>query len=300
MKAGVTSLKSGNTQKGYDRALAIFNMFLNHIKHDKKVVEECTEAFLCDSDMFDKFSRFLLEDYEGDLTDGILKSGTGVQYLSGVKEYVRKRYPENDLWKDEEWYKSIRACLTYLLNKARMMKGLSCSDKAYPLCRCDIQEICRYLYQQNKKADLTVLLQVCLQRQAIGRANEVTKITWKSLFFDGSTNAVTTDWSQEKTGVQDLMSFINDKESFVMCPLHAIAAYAVASDSFTRENQFVFPKSMAQVSTWLRKNKKNITCLSTVEDKVYSNTFHHMCQIDTKSVNLTLTLMIQNDTISVH
>ena len=94
-RTGITSLKSNNTHKGYERALNV--QFLVHIKHANKVVEECTEEFLCDSDMFDNFSRFLLEDYEGDLVDGILKSGSGVQYLSGVKEYVKKAFPRECL-----------------------------------------------------------------------------------------------------------------------------------------------------------------------------------------------------------
>lgn len=69
--------------------------------------------------------------------------------MLGVKETVKKKFPNNTIWNDENWYKEQRSALNYLVNKTRMMKGLNCSDKAYPLCRHELEEICKHLYQKK-------------------------------------------------------------------------------------------------------------------------------------------------------
>jgi hypothetical protein len=154
-----------------------------------------------------------------------------------------------------------------------MLGGLSCSDKAFPLCREHVKEICKFLYRRNDPKDLVILLQLLMQRQAIGRANEAAKSRWETFFFDQSTMAVTTDWCQLKTGHEDLMSFFNDKDNFEMDPLLALAFYIVRSDKCVQSgsNGFIFRKEGTDVSAFLKQHKASINCLKTIKQVRHNN-----------------------------
>jgi hypothetical protein len=189
------------------------------------------------------------------------------------------KFPGNDIWRDEQWYANIRAALELLINKERMLNGLSCSDKAFPLCRNHIEEICKWVYEQNNPSHLVFLLQLTMNRQAIGRANEAITSTFDKFFYDASTHAVTTDWSQLKTGVQDLMSFFNDKDCFEIDPLQALANYIIRSDQCVQTSEDItriFRKDTAEISSMFKKIKDDVGCLKSISDKVSSLYLHNL------------------------
>ena len=271
----ITGMKSINTLKAKKVAIINFTEFLR-LKFKKESVEACGEFFLCREVIFDNYAAWLLlykrTNKRGELVT--IKSGSAVNYLSGVKETIKKMYPLNALWKQSEWYTKIRSCLEIQVNKIRMNSGLSCSDKAYPLSRKHVMEICKYLYQQNDVKLLKFHLQLVFNRQAIGRANEIMNTRLDSMFFDDTTSCITVDWNQLKTGVQDLMSFVPDKECFELCPLQAFACYLIMSDSCPyivkdTDTKFLFGKNTnsSEVTEKLHVLRKDIECLSRVNEE---------------------------------
>lgn len=171
----------------------------------------------------------------------------------------------------------MRDALEYLINRARMSKGMPCSEKAYPLSREQVIQICEYLYRINDVSDLPVIAQLTMSWQAIGRSNEVVGTVWNSFYYDDSTKALHVDWNQFKTGKQDTMSFYNDKDSFEADPLMAMAGYIVASDkclSIEDEGSamYVFRKDKSDVSKYLLKHKHQIDCLKHVDNSKISAT----------------------------
>lgn len=78
-----------------------------------------------------------------------------------------------------------------------------------------------------------------MNRQAIGRASEALKSRYDKFYYDSSTECITTNWSQMKTGHQDIMSFFNDREVFEMDPLQALASYIIRSEKCLQCSQQV-------------------------------------------------------------
>ena len=96
-----------STQRGRDAALTHFTNFLSFIKviEDRDVANWETEKILlienvlCQENLLRRLETYLID--HAKRQDGLpLDSSTGSQYFSASKEFVRKKFPKNDLWRD--------------------------------------------------------------------------------------------------------------------------------------------------------------------------------------------------------
>ena len=146
----ITEHRAENTKKGHVLAIKVFEEFLNYLNKDSSFTR-CDENFLCNQQTIGEFADWMLSIYKpSEDSDDVVKAGTALQYLSGVKTLIKNKFPKNEIWSNEEWYSNIRGALEKLLNKSRMNLGLSVSDKAFPLSRLLISEICKHIYKRSE------------------------------------------------------------------------------------------------------------------------------------------------------
>jgi hypothetical protein len=108
-------------------------------QHDKmcinaaglKSFEQSTEFDLCDKERFSMYAEYLLKYAKSGTSKGEDKDVTmytALQYLSGFKEAVRRKFPTNPLWTADEkgqikWYHDLRTKLSSDLKRKCIVKA---------------------------------------------------------------------------------------------------------------------------------------------------------------------------------
>ena len=101
---------ASSTLSGKDSAVAVFKVFLSSMNEDYDTADES----ICQISLFQKFATFLMT-YVSKVTKSEISLGTMLQYLSGAKETLQKRFPNASMWSDGDykfstnnsWYKKI-------------------------------------------------------------------------------------------------------------------------------------------------------------------------------------------------
>lgn len=213
------------TEQGYDSAEAAFDDFAK--QQNIAMLKDLTAEFLEEYTMqllLEEFSTFLLEDTN--------KIGTALQYLSGVKSYFIKKFPDLSCWSVRfvrhgkfEWYTTIRKNLKKKAVQKANETGKPLRTKPDAIRKTMLRSICKVLLNMNSEAAVITCTVMVILWSAIGRACELAMATWNSMTFDG--RELDFMWVQKKTARESPMRFPADRFCFITCPFHAIARYLI-------------------------------------------------------------------------
>ena len=112
------------------------------------------ESILCSVKLFQEFASYLSTVAVTKYTDTSLASSTALQYLSGAKDTILKRYPLNSIWLGHDaanpvsgikpWYFEIRRALENAITLKCILSGDSVENKAFSIGRSTVQQIVEY------------------------------------------------------------------------------------------------------------------------------------------------------------
>lgn len=221
-------LRKGNSEsskEGYKYALRQFNQFLKELGLPSE--ELCTEQVICDVEIFEKFADYLLkhEDGEGET----LSAGTALQYLSGAKTIVKKKYPRNPIFKtsddEDDWYSNLRDELEDRIYRRCLEQGIALSEKSMGIDRDMLTQIVTALMHRNTPEVFLARSALVSTWQASGRSGEASLTALQSLKWYMRT--INFNWNERKTNRQTFMPFFPDRDSYHMCMFHSLACYRV-------------------------------------------------------------------------
>ena len=101
----------GTAFKTIDRnrsSLLHFNAFLE--TKGLGLFENLEEGEVCKVDLLQEFGTFLCYHARNSKTDDLLMQNSAFGYMSGVKESIRLRFPDNPIFQEsyQEWYTKLR------------------------------------------------------------------------------------------------------------------------------------------------------------------------------------------------
>ena len=101
------------------------------------------------TELFEEFADFLCKFIPAGKSDEF-KMKTAEKYLTGAKEYFKKKYRHLEIWQNEDWYTTIRQSLKHKITKRTIDSGDAIVDSAYPLGRVMLTRINKYLLRLGK------------------------------------------------------------------------------------------------------------------------------------------------------
>lgn len=162
--AAITTVKpmsitgtSSKTKEGYSVAQSCFNVFLSirpkETGQKTDTFNSLSEQKLCSMQIFQEFATYLAELTEdGDPnSSSYYSTSTATQFLSGVFNSARIKFPKNELWLQTEWMSMLRDNLTRQMTRKIISRGESIQDKSAPLGRTLMKEIARALIKTNQR-----------------------------------------------------------------------------------------------------------------------------------------------------
>ena len=87
---------SASTQRGEKSAVVHYEIFAGLQHYDK--LEDSQEVDLCNVSRFQEFGKYLSEAAVDKDTGDLIMLGTALQYISGIKEIIKKKYPANEIF----------------------------------------------------------------------------------------------------------------------------------------------------------------------------------------------------------
>ena len=197
-----------------DDALLQFDIFLEKvgISSDWKLVPSNR---ICQKELLEQFASFLATDARTKIGDPLMSS-TAVDYFSRVKETLKGKYADEELWKldEKKWYTPCRQALETVVERNAIMNGGMIQEKADPIGREYIKSIARALFRKNTMKSYKWLFAVVTTWLAVGRAGELAKSNWEGVSYNVDQGCLGLVWNEIKTVSQNDMVFYCDKD----CP----------------------------------------------------------------------------------
>jgi hypothetical protein len=229
------------------------------------------EKFICDENYWQCFGTFLVNiavDKKGDL----LARDTALQYLSGCKETVKKKYPNNALWqREKEWYNALRKNVEKSIMRRNNMVGAPHQEKAARIGRALLLKITQHYYRRGDVDSFKRCFVLLITWLAIGRAGECAKSTWNNVRWDYDLRCLSLLWIEQKTGSQYEMLFFSDKNSCEMDVFHGLACFLMVGGS---SNEYIFPElsNLQQPSGTITKYLQKLFVEKVLPSDEYSGT----------------------------
>ncbi|KAL7500099.1 hypothetical protein ACHAWT_009486 [Skeletonema menzelii] len=215
-------------------------------KYDK--VEQLTKQFVCGEVLpngslvnqndppirkpLSEFANYLLQAKQksGEKKGKHYGVGTILQYLSGVKTYLFKKYKAlafsgvtPDWWSD--LYNSLR-CRAAV---AAISRGESVTKKAIGLSRKALINCCIWLMRQdNESLGYEERCILVILYHAVGRGGEVSTSAWNNAEWNVDHEFLSLKWGEVKNGQQPEMTFHPDTSEWMLDIFHALACYLIA------------------------------------------------------------------------
>jgi hypothetical protein len=265
------SRNAQRTENAYNVALNQFDTFLSS-KGVRTPFMELNEEYLCDLTLFGEFATFLV-DFATERNNGINKimRDTALQYISGVKTSIKRRFPNSAIWRDESWYTKLRAEMETTYDRYSILSGLPLTEKSDPIYRDSMLSIGEHYIQVGSSQAMEKRAIICLTYAAVGRSGEAAKTRIDSLDFDTSMECITLDWNELKTVNSVKMPLFADKYSPEMCVYHSLASYFICCSS---NDPWLFPNfenvktPAASITRWF----KDLIKEKVIPNKIYNGT----------------------------
>lgn len=227
-----------STRNGLNAAMRCFATFLI----EKQLSEE-----ICNCDLFENFADYLLK------TNYSL--GTMVQYLSGVFNSLKKKYPKLDIWmwdtnRDNvpKWYIKLRNKIRRTVSSKVMEAGEKLQKKSEPIGRNMLSLIAQALLLRNDVDCVEMRADFNMDFNSCGRTGEIATSSYGTAFWDDVQQTLKTDWSMEKVCGQKLLYVYADYDSYLPCVFHSIACMMICGngnrhylDMPKEERHWMFP-----------------------------------------------------------
>lgn len=224
------------TEAGRSSAKVQFNQFCAKKvigispQTQKASIDLLSEDELCSEKLFREFSTYLLENATNskNANRDYLMSRTAIQYLSAIKEFAQKKFPQNALWEVrclDRWYPSLRVALEKKVNRRQIVNGQPVSESSQAIGRNLLITISEVLMRDGRMEAMKRRLAINMTFLAVGRAGEAACSTWSSVVWDYELGNLLMDWSEIKTGDSDPMNFFSDKSSMAIDFYHSLACY---------------------------------------------------------------------------
>jgi hypothetical protein len=205
----ITSASAKKTEEGKVSAIHQLNAFQEVQGLDQW--ETIDENVICDENYWQCFGTFLVH-FAVDKKGDPLARDTALQYLSGSKETVKKKFPENPFWlREKQWYQPLRKNIEKLIMRRNNLKGVAHQEKASRIGRTLLLQIMRHYYRKGDIESFKRCFVLLITWLAIGRAGECAKSTWKSVRWEYDLRCMSFLWIEQKTGNQYEMLFFSDK-----------------------------------------------------------------------------------------
>jgi hypothetical protein len=249
-----------------ESAVKQFNRFLN--TKEMSEYDELEEEQVLNLRLWQEFGTFLK--IQKLPTGAPWTPGCATTYLSQFKTRVKKDYPSNALWKDEEWYKKIYQDVEKSLKRARTEAGLPIVEKTPPLGREIVLTILRHLLSQNTIDSMMQRAYIIQSWLAMGRTGECALTSFNQMYWDKDSEAIVCDWSEIKNSRSKLCSFFVEYEHYEMCFYHSIGCYLICNGSELYDPEgcnWVFPllanssQPSKKVAVWFQKWREEIVQL---------------------------------------
>lgn len=258
--------RTEGTKKACNTALNTFNKFLREFGSQTRVYSDLTK---------DEVTTTLLGQFATYLIVHCKKLSTAINYLSRVKTYFRRKYPNKKIWKTEnsEWYDNITRKLNTAYNERSHETGEPVMDSAPDILLSDIETFVSLLLDNNQSIDMMNRCYLLWQYQFVGRVEEIANLLMHNLAFNRGNNFRMLDVSilpvvwveyycrtnyrfcaskvsmlRSKRGHQCKYRVTMNAKNWKRCPIHALASWLVlkgARQDSSRLFDFVKPKQGA-------------------------------------------------------
>lgn len=241
---------AATTEANYAIAIRRYNDFASN--NDCPQYKDLTVEYLEGKDdeegskmickLFSRFGSYLLLPISKTKGQPYFKPGSCAQYFSSFKTVLGKRFsgmnslhPPND-----EWYTFLYRLVKVSSAKETMARGESVTDSSASIWRAVLQGVCFALMVEGDCSSYLYRAAMLLVYHAIGRASEAMTMTWDSMEFNTSLEALQSEWLELKTGKSAPMSFFIDAFCYKVCAVHALFCYLVSDGG----NSFVVKSGM--------------------------------------------------------
>ena len=124
---------SDSTQKCSTSNLQYVNKFCS-VKKMGVTFDKLNETTVCDPDFLDELASFLTATTHLN-SDDPLKVGSALQIFSDLRKYLKKKFPQNKLWDEVDWYSELRLRIQKTIGKQFILDGVPICDKSPGLGR---------------------------------------------------------------------------------------------------------------------------------------------------------------------
>ena len=196
-----------------------------------------------------QFSMYMLTDGKNRKDEGF-KVGTLLQYLSGVKTVLAKKFPGTFRDADDEWYSELYSSLDMRGRVMCIRSGKPVSEKTMPMRRGVLVLVGNYLCKESTPDAFETRAAICSIRQACGRGGEVSTSVWDTAYWDEEESLVTLDWREAKTGREDILTIGCDLHDYEICWFHSISFYMIYNPGAFAKIRTIFGGFSLHSLTW--------------------------------------------------
>ena len=233
---------------------------------DMRIIETDIESFLtgfsywlCNTNIPANHQKYL--ENPDLIPTSFLTAGSLKGYLGKVIQMLRKLFPEDEFWEEEDRVSNIsgtkfeKACKRAqkkkddsfgqeskigLYRKARHESSLD--DPNYLphwTCLVNCDEICKVMLSKTKIDDIASRmtekrLALTLTFHAVGRGGETKYLDWKNISFNHWMNCLEALWTELKTLSTYSCPFVPNKDGYLTDVLHALACFFVLGKGLFR------------------------------------------------------------------
>jgi len=249
-----SELKAGSTNAGYKDAKTQANRYLETISGYPNKIDECTVEQIANMDFFQGFARFMVEDLTRlDKPDEKYAPGSCLQFFSGIKMWVKKKFPNaalfNPVNKDDVdlLFEETTSYIDREMTQATWKEGADKQARGSPIGRDQIRWMCEMLLKKMG----TSSFKMCASNRAgiaftwafVGRAGEAANQSWGSASLNAETSVIDTVNKESKLSEEKDSCLVPDV-CLEMCCYHCLAVYYMQPEytNDQRKSRLMFPE----------------------------------------------------------
>lgn len=235
------------TEAGYKSAIKMWNTEFAPIQR-YAAVQHLTKDFVCGEVLpngslanqsdppirkpLSEFANYLLQAKQtgGEKAGKHYGVGTILQYLSGVKTFLFKKFKALAFsGNNPDWWSDLYNSLRCRAAVAAIARGESVTKKAIGLSRKALKNCVLWLMRQNDEVlgyeERCILV---ILYHAVGRGGEVSTSAWNNAEWNEDHEFLSLKWGEVKNGQQPEMTFHPDTKEWMLDIFHALACYLIA------------------------------------------------------------------------
>ena len=217
---GVGTSKSSEGAR--ENAIRIFNEFAS--ERGSPDFDQITAEQFCCQPLIQAVAHYLVYDYKTGEKNGKkpLKLGGVLGVLSQVMTVGKEKFSTSEATgiffnvlgtnhnSPTNWYREIRQGCERIIRQRFIAQGDPIKDQATPIPRIAVQDMGYQLFRTGTADAALRRAIIVITYLAAGRGGEASTVTWDLVRWDYDYQVVVFTWSQQKTGKQKPMIFLNN------------------------------------------------------------------------------------------